>query len=73
VVIQEWLSTSARLYTEKGVWHIQYHFWAIYIKKWFGADAQELLSYYTKNIKQSRSSNFSEEKEDTLKNNITDK
>ncbi|EDM44242.1 glycosyl transferase [unidentified eubacterium SCB49] len=56
VVIQEWLITSARLYNNKGVGYVQYHFWAIYIKKWLGADAEELLAYYNKNIKQNRDS-----------------
>ena len=54
VVIQEWIGSSARMYDEKGVWYVQYHFWTIYIKKWLGADADELLAYYNKNIKQSR-------------------
>lgn len=51
VVIQEWLDSSARLYREKGIWYLQYHFWAIYVKKWFGADADELYAYYAKHIK----------------------
>lgn len=54
VVIQEWIGSSARMYREKGVWYVQYHFWAIYVKKWFGADADELYRYYLKNLKQSR-------------------
>ncbi len=53
VVIQEWIGSSARLYRDKGVWYIQYHFLIIYIKKWTGADADELYAYYVKNIKQS--------------------
>lgn len=52
VVIQEWLDTSARLYRERGVWNLQYHFWAIYVKKWLGADADELYAYYQSNIRQ---------------------
>ncbi len=54
VVINEKLTSSARLYREKGVWYVQYHFWTIYVKKWFGADADELLAYYNKHIKQNR-------------------
>jgi len=50
VVIQDPLITSARLYRKKGVWRLQYHFWAIYVKKWFGASADELYNYYKKNI-----------------------
>ena len=54
VVIQEWIGSSARLYRDKGIWYLQYHFWAIYVKKWLGADADELYAYYLKHIKQNR-------------------
>jgi len=50
VVIQEWISTSARRYKTNGIWKLQYHFWMIYIKKWFGASSDELLDYYNKYI-----------------------
>ncbi|QXP61081.1 TIGR04283 family arsenosugar biosynthesis glycosyltransferase [Olleya sp. HaHaR_3_96] len=50
VVINKKLKTSARLYEKHGVWKIQYHFWAIYVKKWFGASAEELCAYYKKYI-----------------------
>lgn len=50
VVIQEWISTSARRYKTNGIWTLQYHFWMIYIKKWFGASSDELLNYYNKHI-----------------------
>jgi len=50
VVIQHWITTSARRYETNGVWKLQYHFWMIYIKKWFGASADELLGYYKKYI-----------------------
>ena len=50
VVIQHWITTSARRYETNGVWKLQYHFWMIYIKKWFGASADELFGYYKKNI-----------------------
>lgn len=50
VVIQKWLTTSARRYSANGIWKLQYHFWTIYIKKWFGASAEELHRYYLKNI-----------------------
>ena len=49
-VIQKWICTSARLYERKGIWNLQYHFWAIYIKKWLGADATTLYHYYKKHI-----------------------
>ena len=50
VVIQQKIKTSARLYEKHGVWTLQYHFWTIYIKKWFGATADELHAYYKKHI-----------------------
>ncbi|TYB78132.1 glycosyltransferase [Bizionia saleffrena] len=50
VVIQEWLTTSARRYEKNGIWKLQYYFWAIYVKKWRGASADELYQYYKKNI-----------------------
>jgi len=49
-VINKKLKTSARLYRKHGVWKIQYHFWTIYVKKWFGASAEDLVVYYKKNI-----------------------
>ncbi|HLV38673.1 TIGR04283 family arsenosugar biosynthesis glycosyltransferase [Xanthomarina sp.] len=50
VVIQAWLTTSARRYQTHGIWKLQYHFWTIYVKKWFGASATELHNYYLKHI-----------------------
>lgn len=50
VVIQQWLTTSARLYKKRGIWNLQYHFWTIYVKKWFGASANDLYAYYKKHI-----------------------
>ncbi|RMA66462.1 TIGR04283 family arsenosugar biosynthesis glycosyltransferase [Ulvibacter antarcticus] len=50
-VIQHCLTTSARLYEEKGVWNIQYHFLIIYVKKWLGADAEELYAYYCNHVR----------------------
>ncbi|MDX1463910.1 MAG: TIGR04283 family arsenosugar biosynthesis glycosyltransferase, partial [Marinirhabdus sp.] len=52
VVIQNSLVTSSRLYEEKGIWYLQYHFWMIYVKKWFGADSDELHAYYQKHLKE---------------------
>jgi rSAM/selenodomain-associated transferase 2 len=46
VVINKKIKTSARLYERHGIWKLQYHFWAIYVKKWFGASADELYAYY---------------------------
>ena len=50
VVINKKLKTSARRYEKNGVWRLQYHFWTIYIKKWFGASAEELHQYYKNHI-----------------------
>lgn len=50
VVIQEWIITSARLYKRKGIWTLQYHFWTIYVKRWFGASADDIYKYYIKKI-----------------------
>ncbi len=59
IVIPKWITTSARLYKQKGVWNLQYHFWAIYVKRWMGADADELYNYYLKNIKEVNATKFS--------------
>lgn len=50
-VIQQWITTSSRRYECNGIWKLQYHFWAIYVKKFFGASADDLYAYYLKNIK----------------------
>lgn len=50
VVIQEKISTSSRRYQKHGIWKLQYHFWAIYVKKWLGASPEELYSYYKRHI-----------------------
>ena len=49
-VINKKLITSARRYEKHGIWKLQYHFWTIYVKKWFGASADELYTYYKKHI-----------------------
>ncbi|WP_372755362.1 TIGR04283 family arsenosugar biosynthesis glycosyltransferase [Mariniflexile sp.] len=51
VVIQKWLTTSARRYKTNGVWTLQYHFIIIHLKKYFGTSAEHLSSYYKKHIK----------------------
>lgn len=51
VVIPQWLTTSARRYEQAGIWKLQYHFWTIYVKKWFGASADDIYDYYLNNIK----------------------
>jgi len=49
-VIDAKLRTSARMYKKYGVWKVQFHFFVIYIKKWFGASADELFKYYKRTI-----------------------
>jgi len=50
VVINKTLTTSARRYRENGTWKLQYHYLAIYLKKWMGASAAELNDYYKRKI-----------------------
>lgn len=50
VVIQHKIKTSARSYKKNGIWKLQYHFWVIYVKRWFGASAEDLYLYYKKYI-----------------------
>ena len=50
VVINKKLKSSARMYRKHGVWKLQYFYWSIYVKKWFGADSDALYNYYKKNI-----------------------
>lgn len=50
VVINKKIQTSARRYKKHGIWTLQYHFWMIYVKKWFGASADELFMYYKKHL-----------------------
>lgn len=50
-LIKRWLTTSARRYRSNGIWKLQYHFWAIYVKKFLGASADDLYRYYLKNIR----------------------
>lgn len=50
VVINKKIKSSARMYRKFGVWKLQYIYWSIYVKKWFGADCNELYNYYKKQI-----------------------
>ncbi len=50
-VIQQWISTSARRYEDNGVAKLQYHYWNMYFKNWFGASTEELVDYYKEYIK----------------------
>ncbi|MBR9914184.1 MAG: glycosyltransferase family 2 protein [Algicola sp.] len=50
VVINKKLQTSARMYRKHGIWKLQYHYWTIYVKKWFGASPEELFAYYKRHL-----------------------
>lgn len=50
VVIQKWLITSPRCYNKNGIWKLQWYYWIIHLKKFFGASPQELNQYYKNNI-----------------------
>ncbi|WP_400076507.1 TIGR04283 family arsenosugar biosynthesis glycosyltransferase [Winogradskyella sp. R77965] len=50
VVINKKLTTSARMYKKHGIWKLQYHYWTIYVRKWFGASADDLCAYYKKHL-----------------------
>lgn len=49
-VINKPIITSARLYKKHGVFKLQFYFWMIYLKKWFGASANDLFEYYKRKI-----------------------
>jgi hypothetical protein len=51
IVIDKKIKTSARLYRKHGVWQLQYHYFTIYFKKWFGASAEALFLYHQKKMK----------------------
>ncbi len=51
VVIQQWITSSSRRYTENGIAKLQYHYWMMYIKKWLGVPTDNLVAYYKKNVK----------------------
>lgn len=50
IVIPKWLTTSARRYHSNGIWRLQFHFWAIHLKKWLGASPEKLNQYYLKYV-----------------------
>jgi hypothetical protein len=49
-VLPYWLTTSTRRYQSNGIWVLQYHFWVIHLKKFFGATPKKLEAYYLKHI-----------------------
>lgn len=51
VVINKKIRTSARQYKKIGIWKLQYHFWSIYVRRWFGASADDIYAYYKNNVR----------------------
>ena len=49
-VLSKDIVTSARKYSEKGTWKLQYHFTIIHLKKWAGASPDTLYEYYKRHI-----------------------
>ena len=49
-IIQKQVLTSSRRYRLNGIATLQYHFYILYLKRFFGADPKELERYYIKNI-----------------------
>ena len=49
-VLPYWLTTSSRRYIVNGIWSLQFHFWVIHLKKFFGATPKKLEAYYLKYI-----------------------
>ena len=49
-VLRYWLTTSSRRYLDNGIWSLQFHFWMIHLKKFFGATPKKLEAYYLKHI-----------------------
>lgn len=50
-VIRKTIKTSARHYHKIGVWRLQWLHLRVYMKSWFGADANDLNSFYKERIK----------------------
>ena len=50
VVIQKWLTTSARRYDQNGLWQLQYHFARLHLKKFLGASPESIHHYYKQKI-----------------------
>ena len=49
-VLPYWIITSSRRYIANGIWSLQFHFWMIHLKKFFGATPKKLEAYYLKHI-----------------------
>ena len=56
-VIKKPITTSARHYEKMGIWKLQYLHLRIYIKKWLGAEAKELNTFYKKNMEEFKLTN----------------
>ncbi len=50
-VIQKNVITSSRRYKKNGFWKLQFYFFIIHIKFWFGINQEDLVDYYVRHIK----------------------
>ncbi|GAA4805307.1 TIGR04283 family arsenosugar biosynthesis glycosyltransferase [Litoribaculum gwangyangense] len=50
VVINKTITTSARLYKKHGIFKLQFYYLNIYLKRWLGADANEIYGFYKKKV-----------------------
>ncbi|NNC50977.1 MAG: glycosyltransferase family 2 protein [Flaviramulus sp.] len=50
IVINKNLKSSARMYRKHGIFKLQYFYWTIYAKRLFGADADDISSYYKRYV-----------------------
>lgn len=50
IVIDGYVTTSARKFRQYGTWFLYFHFFMIHLKSWLGATPDDLFRYYSKNI-----------------------
>ena len=50
-IIPKQVLTSSRRYHQNGIATLQYHFYILYLKRFFGANPKDLELYYKKNIR----------------------
>jgi rSAM/selenodomain-associated transferase 2 len=51
IVLPKYIITSARRYQQNGIWHLQFHFAIIHLKRRLGHSAESMLRYYKKHIR----------------------
>ena len=50
-ILNDYIVTSARRFTENGVWQLYFHFLVVHLKQRWGASPEELHQYYLRNIR----------------------